>query len=310
MSTEDKSPTSPTNSDVSPKNTIRVIKTSNSDQTLVEVKVAGETDAKVTVFGGDVPKTESRTNGIVNNTEEKQPNDDTKAKNEKEKAELNETTETSKKGIVNNTEEKKPDEDTKAENKKDKAEVKETTETANKGEQKEQESDDNSRLEPLTKDEIDKILSKHSKMKDLDKYLEFFWSVDEYGFGLFTIHQFAYRLWQMGRRFSGREVAMMFADLDHDRDRLVSLDEFLDEMSKEKPKPKTDEEWRELFDRCDKNGDGYICKDDLAEVFKEKEVTCRETAVVLFLDRYSLGSDEMKLDFHRFRKALRHQDFF
>lgn len=193
MSTEDKSPSTPTSSDESPKNTIRVIKTSDSEQTLVEVKVAGESGTKVTVFGGDGPRTENKTNEHVNGADEKQLNISDKPDNESN-AKHNKSPESEAKNIknvigVNGVEEtvgKNPEKKTK-----DNDDDKEIT-----------------RLQPLTTDEIDKIVSKYEKKKDVAKYLEFFWSVDEFGFGFFTHKQLIYRLWKMGRRLTEQEVAV------------------------------------------------------------------------------------------------------
>lgn len=193
MSTEDKSPSSPTSSDESPKNTIRVIKTSDSEQTLVEVKVAGESGTKVTVFGGDGPRTENKANEHVNGADEKQLNISIKPDNES-----------------NAKESKSPESETK--NIKNVAGVNGVEETVAKSPEKETKVNNGdteiTRLQPLTKDEIDKIVSKYEKKKDVEKYLEFFWSVDEFGFGFFTHKQLIYRLWEMGRRLTDQEVAV------------------------------------------------------------------------------------------------------
>ena len=165
MSSQENSPTSPTKSDDSPQNTIRVIKTNEKEQTVVEVKVAGEDGAKVTVFGGEAPLM----NGIANKTETKQQVENKAADKKEEPRKEKET--------------------------------------------KERDADDESvdKIQPLTKKEIDDIISKFEKKfdkKELDRYLDFFWSVDRYGFGFFTFPQLVYRMRLMCVFISQQDIAV------------------------------------------------------------------------------------------------------
>lgn len=135
MSEAKKSPTSPTKSPGSPKNSVRILKADLPGDTSVEVKVGG--DSKVAV---EVNKIESRLqNGDVEGTEE----------------EMEE-------------------------------------------------------IPPITDEEVDEIIDKCAKMskEDLKKYMDFFWSVDTFRFGAFTVHQLAYRLRTAGYRLENRDIAV------------------------------------------------------------------------------------------------------
>lgn len=262
MSSQETSPTSPTQSDKSPQNTIRVIKTNEKEQTVVEVKVAGEDGAKVTVFGGEGPTV----NGITNKSDDKQQDDN----------KISDTKDENRKG--DKTQETDADD-----------------------------NDDDDDIQPLTKKEIDEIVAKFEKKfekKELDRFLEFFWSVDKYGFGFFTFPQFVYRMRMMRSFKSQRELASLFADLDHDMDQVVSLEEFLDEMSRPKPKPRTEEYYKDMFAQCDKNNDGYICYEDIATCLQEKNVPYLEVEIIYFLEKNKAGLDE-KLDYSEFKRALK-----
>lgn len=232
MSSDEKSPSSPTESDESPKNTIRVIKTKDSDKnTIVEVKVAGESGAKVTIFGGDGTK----------------PPEADDSKN-------------------------------------------------NIGEP----------VKPLTQEEIDKIVSRYAKMdeKEKRKYLDFFWSVDVYGFGAFTVHQLAYRLRSSWPHMTEKQIAKIFSDLDSNNDMLVTLDEYLEEMSKQKPvKVQITEYMTTIFERTDRNKDGFVCRKDLLDTLNEAGVNITTPELLEFFKKDSSGNAE-KLDFQEFCKAL------
>lgn len=166
MSSDEKKPESapsPTGEpDDTPRNTIRVIKSGDSDDTVVEVKVAGESEAKVTVFGGESTKNE------------KQEHQVTTTPNENEKKET----------ISNEDEQTKVD-DTK-------------------------ECKYSDARKPLSQDEIDEIVKQYAKMdeKDLKKYLDFFWTVDDNKLGFFTIQQLAYHLHVRGCYYSTTQIAV------------------------------------------------------------------------------------------------------
>lgn len=238
MSADDRSPAQ-TDSDESPKNTIRVFKTNDSDKTVVEVKVAGESAGKVTIFGGggDAPS----------------PSADDKDN-----------------------------------------------------------APDNS-VKPLTQEEIDKIVARYAKMdeKDKKKFMDFFWSVDTFGFGAFTVHQLAYRLRSSGRCLSDKQITKIFTDLDQNNDMIVTLDEYLEEMSKDKPATaRSEAEWRALFERADKNKDGFVCKQDIRDLLDEAGVKVTTPELADFMRKDSSGNGE-KLGFQEFRRTMQsyHHNF-
>ena len=65
---------------------------------------------------------------------------------------------------------------------------------------------------PITDEEVEEIIDKCAKMSkdDLKTYMDFFWSVDEYKFGAFTVHQLAYRLHSSGHYLHNREIAVSY----------------------------------------------------------------------------------------------------
>lgn len=136
MSEAKKSPTTPTKSEGSPKNSIRILKTDAADDTSIEVKVGG--DSKVAVE--------------VNKIEDRLQN----------------------------------------------------------GEIQEDETEQAEEIQPITDEEVDEIVDKYAKMdkNDLQKYMDFFWSVDTFHFGAFTVHQLAYRLRSAGYTLENRDIAV------------------------------------------------------------------------------------------------------
>ncbi|KAL4222360.1 hypothetical protein ACF0H5_018399 [Mactra antiquata] len=254
MSGEDKKLSPSGNEEDTPRNTIRVIKSNDSDDTVVEVKVAGESEAKVTVFGGESPKNEK---------------------------------------VETVTDDKKKEPETKQDESKD----------TKKEEKDEQEPEP---FKPLSAEEIDTIVKKYSHMnaKDLKKYLDFFWSIDMNRYGAFNIQQFAFHLKQRGVYLADRRIAEIFTDIDHNNDMLISLDEYLTEMSKNKRRPRTEEEMKELFEFYDRNGDGYVCRKDIREAMAAHNLHILEPCIGEFLDSDRTGRRE-KLNLQDFTRAVK-----
>lgn len=69
-----------------------------------------------------------------------------------------------------------------------------------------------------------------------------------------------------------------------------------------------DEEVRVLFERCDRNKDGFVCQDDIEQLLKEANVPFLETEVFVFLDRYCTEG-ERRLDLSTFQRVLRRREF-
>ena len=68
--------------------------------------------------------------------------------------------------------------------------------------------------------------------KQLNNYFNFLQVFME-----FRIYTFDYKFLMFNKAYIFFQS--LFVDLDHDMDKVVSLDEFLDEMSRPKPEPKT-----------------------------------------------------------------------
>lgn len=167
-------------------------------------------------------------------------------------------------------------------------------------------ADNNNILKPLTEEEIDAIVQKHAKMADEEKqkYLDFFWSVDTYKFGVFTIHQLAYRLRNSGVWLNNQQLAKIFSDVDANNDFLVSLDEYLQEMSKQKPKPITTKELELWFKRFDRDQDGYVCRDDINAVMVEENGIHIMSLEVEEIMRFDRSGRAERLNFKDFCTAV------
>lgn len=73
-----------------------------------------------------------------------------------------------------------------------------------------EETEDIEDIPPITDEEVEEIIEKYANMSkaDLDIYMNFFWSVDTFHFGAFTVHQLAYRLRSAGHMLDNREIAV------------------------------------------------------------------------------------------------------
>lgn len=65
-------------------------------------------------------------------------------------------------------------------------------------------------IPPITDEEVEEIIDKCARMSkdDLKKYMDFFWSVDTFRFGAFTVHQLAYRLRKAGYLLDNKDIAV------------------------------------------------------------------------------------------------------
>lgn len=161
-------------------------------------------------------------------------------------------------------------------------------------------------LLPLTDEEIDAICSNYPNLtpKLRQTCLSFFWEVDQDGIGMFNIHQLAYWLRTHGYKMSDRDIAKMFVDLDLNNDMLVSLDEFLAEMTKQPPKPLTEETYKGLFKRFDQNGDGFVDRQDFTTTVNQLDIIVMPFDVDDFMACDSTGKAE-KLMFKDFTFAFK-----
>jgi len=66
------------------------------------------------------------------------------------------------------------------------------------------------KVHPLTDEEVEAIVSKYRNAggDNLDALLEFFWSVDTFRFGAFTVHQLAWRLRSAGHWLTNKHIAV------------------------------------------------------------------------------------------------------
>ncbi|WAQ95014.1 CALL5-like protein [Mya arenaria] len=164
-----------------------------------------------------------------------------------------------------------------------------------------QDENDPIQVKPITDEEVEEIVSKYKSIdeKDLKKYLDFFWSVDEYKFGAFTVHQLAYRLGCSGHRLTNQQIARMFSDLDQDNDMLVSLDEFLTDMAKPKRQTLSKSELKVWFDRFDTDHDGYVTRKDIMETVESLGAYMLTPHLDEFMKHDRSGNME-RLDFEEF----------
>lgn len=287
MSTEKKSPDAESNALETQKNSIQVIKTNDKDSVKVELSFGGkdedEKEKEDTKMKKDDKTDLKEVNEKDNDSKEKE-NEETKVI----KVDTNESKELENKGdaIKTVTDEKGDSKDReKVDRETDKdadteKERKSQSETQNKEismkekEEKEEASEkEEIPLVSLTDAEIDEIVERYPKLhKDpirLQKYLDFFFSVDKPRYGYFTVQMLAYKLRQDGCYISDREVSKIFTDIDANNDCLVSLDEYLTEMSKNPRRRLTEDELRDWFQRLDNNNDGIIERKDI-EISLEK----------------------------------------
>ncbi|XP_033762776.1 caltractin-like [Pecten maximus] len=87
--------------------------------------------------------------------------------------------------------------------------------------------------------------------------------------GEITVLQFRDAVLKLG--FQGRtlEIAQMFVDLNPDEDRVVTIDEFMNEMCKEDSRKRTEKDMQVIFNQLDANKDGLITPDEIALCLKK-----------------------------------------
>ncbi|XP_062599685.1 uncharacterized protein LOC134261251 [Saccostrea cucullata] len=149
---------------------------------------------------------------------------------------------------------------------------------------------------------LDRYINFPKEKKDV--YYRFFKSADTYNLGFLTIYQFAEAVRKRGFNGKDSEIATMFVDLDSNMDCEVTLEEYMDEMSKKDAKARTEAEMLEIFRKFDRNKDGFITREELQTTLEE----CRMRQLEIDMDEIMKKADrdgDGKLSYDDFMKACR-----
>ncbi|XP_061179744.1 uncharacterized protein LOC133188371 [Saccostrea echinata] len=157
-----------------------------------------------------------------------------------------------------------------------------------------------------TADEEKKLLDRYTNFpkEKKDVYYRFFKSADTYNLGFLTIYQFAEAVRKRGFIGKDSEIATMFVDLDSNMDCEVTLEEYMDEMSKKDAKARTEAEMLEIFRKFDRNKDGFITREELQTTLEE----CKMRQLEIDMDEIMKKADrdgDGKLSYDDFMKACR-----
>lgn len=127
---------------------------------------------------------------------------------------------------------------------------------------------------------------------------------DKDGDGVITANELGVVLRSLGHSPSDAEVADIINEVDADDSGTVDFDEFLIMMAHRMTIVDHDSEAREAFKVFDRNGDGYISKNELREVLMSiGDKISEEDANVMIKDVDADGNG--MIDFTEFRKLMK-----
>jgi len=108
--------------------------------------------------------------------------------------------------------------------------------------------------------------------QQLDEIKQTFGQFDTNGDGHISIDELENAMRQCGKQPSKLEVKMLMNQVDKDRNGVITLEEFIEYMSAPPVLNTSNNDLKARFEIFDKDGDGYITKEEMSSIVAELEL--------------------------------------
>lgn len=129
-----------------------------------------------------------------------------------------------------------------------------------------------------------------------------FWDRAEKTDGGLTVGQLARVIRQVAPNITDRQIADIFCDMDKDRNKILSWEEFSEVFTKRDHKAVQENELKEAFENIDTDGSGRLTESELRTAFKALGIHISDEALAKTIKDADVDGDG-KIDFSEFLKV-------
>lgn len=136
------------------------------------------------------------------------------------------------------------------------------------------------------------------------EYREAFDLIDVDGDGLVSAEEMGLYYSKLGRNYKKRDLEIMIATVDVNRDGKIGLAEFIKILSMQKSREEKDAALKQAFEAYDTDGSGKISMKELAAFFKNQGSALSKQQVKDLMEEVDLNHDG-EIDFEEFKEMMR-----